>query len=519
MATLVVKRSIMHRYQSIGQAIEEAMPGDMIEIRDGIYEESLDISKRLTLYGVGNVTIKGGVFIRYQTHVDMRNLRFRQGQGLYVKGDLQLENCVIEEQLIRTQIMVSYGSLLMKNCAVLATPLNHFGLRVANGSSVILVDTTLEHHVKAQIIAQNCEMTLSNCLLLEGKKHGIFAIRHVRMVMEDCEIHGHEKEQIVAASSELEITNCLIHQGQGVGIQLFDDTILRMEGCEINNHQDTNMIVHRSEVMVSDSIFSDGQGLGLYLGEKTEAKFYDCQFHRHVKAQMLIENSKAEFRKCHIHNGMAVGMSIVDEADVSMTECQIQNHQQFHIIVDASGLQLHQSTIQFGQSGGIYGNDHAKIMLHHTNIRELERHHVYINNARLFTQHCTFEQMKGNGITCIDAIFEVANSHFKDCRDSTYAIMWSDRSMGRIEHCQVDEAARPFLALSNQSLLEIRDTDLSAVKAPAVVQENSQLYVQKHVQTTTWHKDTTSRVSQIETVQTNYESHIEMLKNDIKKII
>lgn len=509
----------MHRYQSIGQAIEEAAPGDMIEIRDGIYEESLDISKRLTLYGVGHVTIKGGVFIRYQTHVDMRNLRFRQGQGLYVKGDLQLENCIIEEQLIRTQIMVSYGSLLMKNCAVLATPLNHFGLRVANGSSVILVDTALERHAKAQIIAQNCEVTLSNCQLLEGKKHGIFAIRHVKMVMEDCEIHGHDKEQIVAANSELAMTNCLIHQGRGVGVQLFDGTVLRMDSCEIKNHHDTNMIVHRSECMLSDSIFSDGQGLGLYLGEKTEAKLYDCQFNRHVKAQVLIENSKAEFRKCHVRNGMAVGISIVDEADVSMTQCQIQNHQQFHFIVDASGLQLRQSTIQFGQSGGIYGNDHAKIMLQHTNIRELESHHVYINNARLFTQHCTFEQMRGNGITCIDAIFEVANSYFKDCQDSPYAIMWSDRSMGRIEHCKVDEAARPFLALSNKSLLEIRDTDLSAVKAPAVIQENSQLFVQRHVQTTTWYKDTTSKVSQIEVVQTNYEKPIDMQKNDIKKII
>lgn len=514
----MVKRSIMHRYQSIGQAIEEAAPGDMIEIRDGIYEESLDIGKRLTLYGVGNVTIKGGVFIRYQTHVDMRNLRFRQGQGLYVKGDVQLENCIIEEQLIRTQIMVSYGSLLMKNCAVLATPLNHFGLRVANGSSVILVDTTFEHHVKSQVIAQNCELTLANCMLLEGKKHGIFAIRHVKMTLEDCEIHGHEKAQLIAASSEISMTNCLVHQGHGVGVQLFDSTTFRMDGCEIKEHLDSNMVVHRSELMVSDSIFSDGQGHGVFLGEKTEAKFYDCQFSRHVKAQVLIENSKVELRKCQVRNGMAVGVTIVDEADVSMVECQIQNHQQFHIIVDASGLQLQQSTIQFGQSGGIYGNDHAKIMMQHTIIRELTSHHVYVNNARLFTQHCTFEQMIGNGITCIDAIFEVANSYFKDGQESPYAMIWLDQSMGRIEHCTVDGAARPFLALSNKSLMEMRHTDISTVKAPAVVQENSQLFIQGHVHCASWQKDAASKVTCIEGMSLNGEKK-ELLKHDIKKII
>ena len=159
---------------------------------------------------------------------------------------------------------------------------------------------------------------------------------------------------------------------------------------------------------------------------------------------MLIENSKVELHTCHVRNGMAVGLTIVDEADVSVNQCKIQNHQQFHIIVDASGLKLHQSIIQFGQSGGVYGNDHAKIMMHQTTIRELQSHHVYINNARLFTQYCTFEQMEGNGITCIDAIFEVANSYFKDGQESSYAMIWSDQSMGRIENCRVDEAARPF---------------------------------------------------------------------------
>lgn len=94
-------------------------------------------------------------------------------------------------------------------------------------------------------------------------------------------------------------------------------------------------------------------------------------------------------------------------------------------------------------------------------------------------------------------IFEIANSYFKDGQESSYAMIWSDQSMGRIENCRVDKAARPFLALSNKSLLEMRHTDIAAVKAPAVVQENSQLFVQGHVQSATWQKDTASKVSQI----------------------
>lgn len=494
MATLVVKRNIMHRYQSIGQAIQEAEPGDFIEIRDGIYEESFEISKRLTLYGVGNVTIKGGVFIRYQTLVNMRNLRFTQGQGMYVKGDLQLENCVIEQQMVQAQVTVSFGSLMMKNVDILASPVNHFGIRIDNGSSVILVDTTIQQHVEAQIIVQNSEIALTNCMLLEGNTNGIYAIRDVKMEIVDCEIHGHQKAQIVAASSSISMTNSLIHQGHGVGIQVFDCSKLTIDGCEIKHHQDTQLVVHQSELLVTDSIFSDGVGNGIYIGEKSKAILYDCKILRHTKSQFLIDNSKAEFRTCRIEKGEATGVTIVNEGDVSMTECDLQEHPQFHFIVDSSGLNLNQCMIQFGQAGGIYGNDHAKITLQNITIRELKSHHIYINNARLFTNNCTFEHISGNAITCIDAIFEVANSEFNNCYEGPYAIVWSDKSMGRIEYCTIDKADRPFLAMSNQSLLEMVHTDVTAVKIPAIVQGESQLFIEGYTNKTMWKNDASSRI-------------------------
>lgn len=484
----------MHRYQSIGQAIQEAEPGDFIEIRDGIYEESFEISKRLTLYGVGNVIIKGAVFIRYRTLVNMRNLRFTQGQGIYVKGDLQLENCIIEQQMVQAQVTVSFGSLMMKNVDILASPINHFGLNIDNGSSVILVDTTIQHHVKAQINVQNSEIALTNCKLLEGHKNGIFAIRDVKMELVDCEIHGHKKAQIVAGSSSISMTNTLIHQGQDVGMQVFDSSKLTMDGCEIKQHQDTHLVVHQSELLVTDSIFSDGVGNGLYLGEKSKAVLYDCKIHRHGKSQLLIENSKAEFRTCRINKGEATGVTIVNEADVSMTECDLQEHPQFHFIIDSSALKLNQCMIQFGRAGGIYGNDHAKITLQNTTIRELKSHHIYINNARLFTDNCIFEHISGNAITCIDAIFEVANSEFNCCYEGPYAIVWSDKSMGRIKHCIIDKADRPFLAMSNQSLLEMVYTDLTAVKIPAIVQGKSQLFIEGYTNKTIWKTDATSRI-------------------------
>ncbi|QDQ03253.1 hypothetical protein FOH38_24055 [Lysinibacillus fusiformis] len=513
MATLVVKKNIMHRYQSIGQAIQDAEAGDFIEIRDGVYEESIDIPKRLILYGVGDVTIKGGVFIRYHTHVEMRNLRFSQGQGIYIKGDLQLENCVIEQQMVRTQVSVNYGSLTMKNVDLIASSLNQYGLRIDNGSSVMLIDSTIQHHTKAQIIAQNSDLVLTNCMLLEGQMNALFAIGNVKIDIANCEVHGHQKTQIVAASSTISMKNTLIHQGQDLGIQLFDHSKMMMELCEVKQHVGTNMVVHESELKVSDSIFAEGQGNGIYVGEHSKAIIYDCQLSEHNKPQIFIENSKAEIQKCYVRNGATSGVTIFNEADVTMSECKIQQHTQFHIIVDASGLQLNQSIIETGQAGGIYGNEHAKITLKNTTIREVDSHHLYINNARLFVENSTLSHIVGNGITCIDAIFEIINSNFIYASQSPYAIIWSDKSMGRIENCVVQVTERIFLAMTNQSLLEIVNTNLADVKTAAIVQDKSQLYVRGYANDATWQGDTSSKIVNRDSKPTSSDEKIQHIVN------
>lgn len=495
MATLVVKRSIMHRYQSINQALQDAEVGDFIEIRDGVYEESIEISKRLTIYGKGDVTLKGSVFVRYQTHVEMRNLRFSQGQGIYIKGDLQLENCVIEQQRVSTQVTVNFGSLLMKNVDIIASPSNQFGLRIDNGSSVMLSESSIQQHTKAQIIIQNSEIAMSKCLLLEGAMNGIFAIRNVKMTIEDCEIHGHKKTQIVGASSTINMLNTVIHGGKDLGIQVISGSDLTMDQCEIKHHIGTNVVVHESKMVATDSIIAYGQSNGLYIGEKSKVIIYDCQIYKHVKPQLFIENSKAEVRKCHVKKGSTTGVTIFNESDVIMTECDIQHHTQFHVIVDASGLVVDQCKIHVGQTGGIYGNDHAKITLKNSRIQEFESHHIYINNARLFANNCTFKHIVGNGITCIDAIVEVVDSKFLQCQQSPYSIFWSDKSMGRIQNCAIDETDRTFLAMTNQSLLEIVNMSLAHMKTVAIVQEQSQLYIRGQYKDRQCQRDSSSRIS------------------------
>ena len=494
MKTIIVKKNLLYRYQTIGQAIQDAEAGDHIEISGGIYEEIIDVSKHLKLYGKGDVTIKGRVFIRYHVNAEMCNIRFSQGQGMYIKGNLHLENCVVEQQTGSAQVTVNFGSLAMKNVDILGNSATQYGLRIDNGSSVMLESSTIQHHQKAQIIVQNSELKMTRSKVLEGQANGIFALRNVQMDLIDCEIHGHKKTQIIAANSTLSVKNTLIHQGQDTGIKALEGSKVIMDNCEVKQHKSTDVIVYKSELRAVNSVFADGPGKSIYVGEQSKAIIYDCDVYGHAQPQIFIENSKAEIRKCCVKNGSATGIHIVSEADVIVADSEITNHKLFHVIVDSGGLQMDNTVIHKGQSGGIFGNEHAKIMLKDTAIRELESHLVYLNNCRLFTDNCTFSHMQGNGISCIDSIFEIANSQFIDCVQGPYSILWSDQSIGRVENSSVDETECTFFAITNKSLIEIVNTNLGNVKLAAVVQENSNVYIQGHVDEANWQRDASSRI-------------------------
>lgn len=494
MKTIIVKKSLMYRYQTIGQAIQDAEAGDHIEIHSGIYEEIIDISKHLKIYGKGDVTIKGSVFIRYLVNAEMCNIRFSQGRGIVVKGNLHLENCIVEQQTGSAQVIVNFGSLAMKNVDILGNPKTQYGLRIDNGSSVMLETSTIQHHSKAQIIVQNSELTLSRSKLLEGKANGIFALANVQLNVVECEIHGHDKAQIVAANSTVSVKSTLIHQGQDAGIQALENSKVVMDNCVVKQHKSSNIILHQSELRAVNSVIADGNSKGIYIGEQSKAILYECEVYGHVKPQVFIEKSKVEIRKCTVKNGSATGIHIINEADVIVSDSEISNHTLFHVIVDTGGLKMDNTVILKGQSGGIFGNEHAKITLKDTTIRELASHLVYLNNCRLFTDNCTFSHMKGNGISAIDSIFEISNSQFVDDVQGPYSILWADKSIGRVQNSVVNETERTFFAITNKSLIEIVNTNLDNVKLAAIVQENSNVYIQGHVDNANWQRDDSSRI-------------------------
>lgn len=494
MKTIIVKKSLMYRFQTIGQAIRDAEPGDHIEIHSGIYEEIVDISKHLKIYGKGDVTIKGSVFIRYLVNAEMCDIRFSQGRGMIIKGNLHLENCIVEQQTGSAQVIVNFGSLAMRNVDILGNPKTQFGLRIDNGSSVMLETSTIQHHTKAQIVVQNSELTLARSKLLEGKANGILALAHVQLNLVECEIHGHDKTQIVAANSTVSVKSTLIHQGQDSGIQAMEGSKVVMDNCVVKQHKNTNVIVYQSELRAVNSVFADGQSKGIYVGEQSKAIIYGCQVDGHAKPQIFIDKSKAEIRKSSVKNGSATGIHIINEADVIVADSEISNHTLFHVIVDSGGLKMDNTVIQIGQSGGIFGNEHAKITLKDTTIRELESHLVYLNNCRLFTDNCIFSHMIGNGISAIDSIFEISNSQFVDDVQGPYSILWADKSIGRVENSVVNETERTFFAITNKSLIEIVNTNLDNVKLAAVVHENSNVYIKGHIDKANWHHDASSSV-------------------------
>ena len=120
-------------YESIGEAIEHASPGDTILLMKGVYRENLVIDKPIHLVGSGKdeVVIDGGrtgkdTILIKADGVSIENVTITGGwsknEGLWdVSGirisasDVRIENCVIRDNRLGINVMTGSRNLTIRN--------------------------------------------------------------------------------------------------------------------------------------------------------------------------------------------------------------------------------------------------------------------------------------------------------------------------------------------------------------------------------------------------------------------
>ena len=217
--------TIKHPYQFITQAIENAQHNYQIYIFNGTYNETLTITKPLTIQGenTNTTTIDGkysNIIIQIQSeNVTIKNLTIRNSGGYNTNAAIKttspntsIQNCII----YRTRTAIELNQT--KNCSITNCTLhtNGAGIHIIQSQQITVNNNNFCHNALGIETHQSHDINIDKCYL-HTNGVGIFSSKSNNIRILQTAIYDHNDNQggsLFQHSNNISLINCnVIHNG------------------------------------------------------------------------------------------------------------------------------------------------------------------------------------------------------------------------------------------------------------------------------------------------------------------
>ncbi|WP_109638741.1 right-handed parallel beta-helix repeat-containing protein [Lentzea atacamensis] len=264
---LVVAGDRPGTYSSIGAALSSALPGAMISIAPGRYEENLVVSKIVTLSaesGNGTVEIvakQGSVLVSSAEAVQLNGLVLRcedsELAGIdVVRGEAAFDSCDVGGSSWATLYARGTGAVALRGCRVTST--GGAGVVTSSPSVSTIEDTQIVDVGSSAVVAtEHGVMVLRRCVIERPQGNGLCANGSGSIRAEQCEITGAAKPAVVAEQQgELKLSQLKVTGSQTVDLYLMS----------------------KGEMSVSDSTFDGAAVQSAHIAGASQPVFSGCTF-------------------------------------------------------------------------------------------------------------------------------------------------------------------------------------------------------------------------------------------------
>ena len=262
-------------YSTVEDAIEAALPGDVIEVFGGTYGETLVITKSLTILGIPKESECGCG----ERSVSIMP-RDRDQPIIRIETDETAE-VIVEELTIRgarrgSAIKVSgSGNLNLNSCRILE---NDVGLDATGDCTISVRDCEFKANDRyALSLAGNTSFAVEECFFV--REAGLLEEGAVMLVgndasgvIQNCSILGvaeldspdvQDREGLPCAigiqvndRASLSVLGCQIQYPRGIGIQVNDRASVSVSGCEIGYLCQGIALEGGNEILVKENTFA-----------------------------------------------------------------------------------------------------------------------------------------------------------------------------------------------------------------------------------------------------------------------
>lgn len=250
--------------ESIQEAIDKAPEGAVICLAEGIWEESIKITRSLTLHGAGDekTTIEGRtkydpiIVIRptkedREILVEIEGMKITKGgDGIDISGDAEAR---------------------ITNCTVSGN--NWGGIVLLGSAEAKITDCTISENWSGVVLQNSGQAEVIGCTVSGNRHDGIECLDSVQAKITNCTLSENRSGIELSSFAWAEITGCTISGNWEYGIWLQDSTHLTINGCTISGNgygivfeglaqvRDQGEC-HREERLVWDRFFLCGSYLG-----------------------------------------------------------------------------------------------------------------------------------------------------------------------------------------------------------------------------------------------------------------
>ncbi|MGW3980196.1 right-handed parallel beta-helix repeat-containing protein [Streptomyces mirabilis] len=390
-------------FRSISQALAEARDGALITVAPGTYEESLTLTKAVTLSGADGVHIRsvvGPALIVDAEAVRLTGLTLAcfdpDAPAVEVRrGQAALEDCVVQGAAWTAVMAWNEGELAVRGCQV--TNPGGAGIVVTSDKGSAVQHTVVTAvGSSAVVVAERGRLTVQDCVLEKAGGNGICVNGHGRATIERTMIDSCAKPALVVEQEGwAELRNLTVSASATLDAYLTSS----------------------AEVTIDDSTFSGSAGQSVYVSGGAPV-LRGCVIAGAVRGGLHVASgARPRLERCEI-SATPIGIAVEYGGAPVAHDTKIWDTP--HAAVAVTGADS-EATIErlsvSGRSGGVRVEDRARLTLRDATLATTE------GNVIALTGHATgrltdvrMNALSGHGLTIADgATAEALSCALQEC--------------------------------------------------------------------------------------------------------
>ncbi len=248
-------------YRTIGEAVKEVAENTIIIVREGLYQESITLSKSVIIKGEGKreaIILESNKSSCVKMAADHAEI-----QGITIR--LRVNNSLAKHHAVD----IPQGKLILENCEITSDSLSCVAIH-GKGANPIL----------------------RKCVIHDSKQCGILIYEQGTGLIENCDIYSHTATAIeIREDANPTFRRCKIHHSKAGGVLVRDNGTGTFEDCDIFSNATHGFIIRvGGNPTVRRCTISRNAFYGIYVHDKGRGVFENCDLRGNAGKPWMISD-------------------------------------------------------------------------------------------------------------------------------------------------------------------------------------------------------------------------------------